>query len=65
MLPNACLNDVGDLDLIIVVAGVNVKDNIEPEILAWLKKRRDEQYADGRSLYRPAGACPGGPTRWL
>ena len=39
MLPNACLNDVGDLDLIIVVAGVNVKDNIEPEILAWLKKR--------------------------
>ena len=39
MLPNACLNDAGDLDLIIVVAGVNVKDNIEPEILAWLKKR--------------------------
>ena len=30
MLPNACLNDVGDLDLILVVAGVNVKDNIEP-----------------------------------
>ena len=39
MMPNACLADVGDLDLIIVVAGVNVKDNIAPEILTWLKKR--------------------------
>ena len=39
MMPNARLDEVGDLDLIFVVAGVNVKDSIEPEILTWLKAR--------------------------
>jgi len=52
MKPDTSTKNAGEFDLVLVVAGINVKDNIEPEAVAWLQQRAAAQTAIG-------GLCTG------
>ena len=38
MQPDTSIEDTGEFDLVLVVAGINVKDNIQPAAVAWLQR---------------------------